>query len=191
MNLLHKSNCSIKELTYTISSFIKYEFLPKDHLLFRLGDKGEKYYIILKGSVSILIAKDIKMDLTEEEFFKFVKKLISNNEAEILYKTIIHNVNVFPNVCEMAYQKSTDGLKTIRQMSTKNSFINKIITVTDLVENPHLSLEDYINLNLPNINEKDKKERKQTTVFKYFNVVTLKAGDTFGEVALTSTSQKR
>jgi hypothetical protein len=191
MTLLHKSNCSIKELTYTISSFIKYEFLPKDHLLFRLGDRGEKYYIILKGSVSILIPKDMKMDLTEEEFFKFIKKLISNNETEILYKTLIHNINVFPNVYEMTNQKSSDSFRASRQMSVRNSFPNKIITESDLEENPNFSTEEYINMNLPVINEKDKKERKQATIFRYFNVVTLKAGDTFGEVALTSSSQKR
>ena len=153
VNLLKKSGCSIKELTFTIASSIKYESLKRDFILFRLGDKGEKYYIILKGAICILNAKDLKMDLTEDEYLKYIIKLKSSNEVELLYRTLIHNHQVFPTVYEKYYQKPIERTRgTTRHVSTRNSLNTKIIVnkdYDDVRESHQISVDDYINHNLP------------------------------------------
>ncbi len=57
------------DLVHIISQTMKYEFHLEKHILFKYGDKGEQFYVILQGSVDILVAKDLKMMMSEEEYF--------------------------------------------------------------------------------------------------------------------------
>lgn len=45
----------MSEFTRTCLESLSYEFMPKETAIFHLGDKGDKFYIILKGSVSICV----------------------------------------------------------------------------------------------------------------------------------------
>lgn len=38
-----------------IAETLSYEFIKKDHTVFNQGDKGDKFYIIIEGEVSIKI----------------------------------------------------------------------------------------------------------------------------------------
>lgn len=196
INLLKKINCSLKELISTVAYKMEYEFLKKDHILFKFGEKGEKYYIILRGQVSILIAKDIKLDLSEEEYVKYVNKLISNDELELLYRTLIHNNTVYPKVYDKYYKQNIEKARLSR-VGTVTTEKNDLPLRRDTINeaflstlNKNFNVEEYINNNMPTITN-TKRERSSITIFKYFNILTLKSGDAFGEIALTSNSQKR
>ena len=205
IEILSKINCSLKELLSTISNSINYEFLDKNNLLFKIGDIGDKYYIILKGQLSILATKDIKVDITEEEYLKYLLKLKHNGENELLYKTLIHNKGVYPDIYEEYYEKLQEkgcvrkklSKRFSTQKNTKFMFnsIKRKNNLKDFVlenENITVTVNEYINKNYPTLSGyNDKKEKKTVIVYKYFHVVTLKSGDAFGEVALTSSSQKR
>ena len=45
----------LSEFTRTCLESLSYEFIPKETAIFHMGDKGDKFYIILKGSVSICV----------------------------------------------------------------------------------------------------------------------------------------
>ena len=46
-----------KESFYKLLKCLQYERLKGHEILFRKGDKGDKFYIILKGSVKVMIPK--------------------------------------------------------------------------------------------------------------------------------------
>jgi len=60
-----------------------------------LGDIGDKFYIILKGKVSILLDRQIKINLTEEEYYMHLLKLRKYNEINFVNKTIDANKKIF------------------------------------------------------------------------------------------------
>ncbi|KAL4505386.1 hypothetical protein ABPG72_002448 [Tetrahymena utriculariae] len=99
-----KANCS-----RIILNNIKYRFYKKNECVFRVGDKGGSYFIVLKGSVHCLIPdlkKDDKGDDQDDDFFtnnsrpsdhsteqnqKFQKANLNNDNQQISYERKIQN----------------------------------------------------------------------------------------------------
>ena len=92
-NLL-KSNCEdnmnpqkntdnyIKLLKY-VSENINYESNYSNRLIMRYGDKGDKYYIILHGLVSIIIPFKINIELSFHEYSRYIALLLLYKEFEL------------------------------------------------------------------------------------------------------------
>ena len=57
------------ELLHKIAIYLKCEQIKKNTLVCRLGEIGDKFYLIFQGSVGILIPRELKFKLSEEEFF--------------------------------------------------------------------------------------------------------------------------
>ena len=62
MNIISKEkNLKICEnLIEQISIHLRHEFIPKNNLVCRYGERGEKFYIILKGKITFLVPKPSK-----------------------------------------------------------------------------------------------------------------------------------
>ena len=74
-----------------ISKIIKYISIPKNNYVLRLGEKGNAFYLILKGKVSIMVAEFKKIYLTIEDYLIFLLKLFYFKEKELLKETIFVN----------------------------------------------------------------------------------------------------
>jgi CRP-like cAMP-binding protein len=74
-----------------ISKVIKYVSIPKNNYVLKLGEKGNAFYLILKGKVSIMIAEYKKIYLTIEDYLIFLLKLFYFKEKELLKETIFLN----------------------------------------------------------------------------------------------------
>ena len=74
-----------------ISKVIKYVSIPKNNYVLKLGEKGNAFYIILKGKVSIMVVEYKKVYLSIEEYLIFLLKLYYFKEKELLKETIILN----------------------------------------------------------------------------------------------------
>ena len=81
------------DLLSRVSTHIKYEKHPKNKVLMRFGDKGDKYYIILSGSVSILIPHEQVTHLSVVDYMKYLILLYIGKENELLSKTITSNAS--------------------------------------------------------------------------------------------------
>lgn len=89
------SENNYEELLKNISFVMKYEGILTGKIFLRYGDKGEKFYILLKGKVAILIPKDEKMDLSEEEYCLYLLNLRKYGEVELMSKCVNQNKGVF------------------------------------------------------------------------------------------------
>ena len=84
-------NISMNEMMGRLVEHIKYEKKLKDNILFKEGDKGDKFYIILKGEVGILIQKERIINCTPLEYLKYLIVVYLHQEKNMVYKMIINN----------------------------------------------------------------------------------------------------
>ena len=82
---------NVDNTIFKISNVIKYVSIPKNNYVLKLGEKGNAFYLILRGKVSIMIAEYKKVYLTIEDYLIFLLKLFYFNEKELLKETIFLN----------------------------------------------------------------------------------------------------
>lgn len=94
-NMLRSVTENYEDLLFNIASALKYEKIPADRVLCKFGEKGRKFYIILKGKCTILLPKEDKVVLTHDEFYDYILRLKKYKEKEILGKVLSYNKNTY------------------------------------------------------------------------------------------------
>lgn len=51
-------------------------------MVFKLGDQGDKFYLIAKEVVSIIIKKEIRVQISKKEYIEHLNYLYEHNERE-------------------------------------------------------------------------------------------------------------
>jgi len=204
-NIVQKTSSILK----SIASKITLERFPANRIIFKEGDKGDKFYIIVKGKVNIIKMIEENVYLSEEEYLAYLEKLKSHKEKFLLQKVIATNLAVYP-VPNFSYSKNilrlkksilVDEINIFGAQSLFPSLSNEINEIkhereenrTPGVDLNYVSLEDYlIRTNLSDVyNEKYANNRKEVRVPIYKHIKTLYSGDSFGEKALDSYAKKR
>ena len=79
------------KILFSLSMYLKLESKIRDSILFRYGDKGTKFYILLSGKVSILILKETRVEMSFLRYFLHLLLLKMMKEKELVKKTIAAN----------------------------------------------------------------------------------------------------
>ena len=171
MNIINftDNNTVIENFLSKISSNLQSAFFEKNSMLMRIGDLGDYFYIILKGSVSVLVTKVISIHLSHEKFTEHLK-ILYNNEPYLFKGTIKLNRKgpYFLNFNEI---KVYDKKYVIKKLPSLNDYISLI------------SGDRYIN--------ESSKYHSEVKLMCYFKVTELNKGNSFGEIALIDCKQKR
>ena len=148
------------------------EKFQKDSIIIRKDDIGDKFYIILKGSVSIIIVQEKYEYLTQSEYDKYLEKLQLYKEYSLikLVFTFPNPIKGDQNILELIHEE----LSAQSEKQNNNNY-NK---------NEKISAIDYVERIKPEVNNDDTDERKKVKIAIYKIVANLKEGDTFGEIAL-------
>ena len=98
MNVISKEkNMKLSEkIIEQVSIHLQHQFIPKNNIVCRYGEKGDTFYIILKGKVIFLIPKPSKCYLNLEEYIIYLMQLRINNEFELINNLIVQNRIFFP-----------------------------------------------------------------------------------------------
>jgi len=94
-------------LLYKLARKIQYELIKKGDTVFRIGEKGEKFYLILKGNVHILKFVQILREMTSEKYLELLYKLKKDREYYRLKKTLMINrqkFNIDKNQIDTLYE---------------------------------------------------------------------------------------
>ena len=84
-NLVKKADSyHFKDYISILANQITYEFLPKNNVLCRYGDKGKNAYILLDGTLDILIIQKKKVKISEEDYLFYILTLIKYKEFALL-----------------------------------------------------------------------------------------------------------
>ena len=88
-----------------ISLDLKSEKKKKNTFMMRVGDIGKKFYVIISGSVSILVPKVMNVFMTKQQYVLHLELLNSLDEKYLLEKTFKNNESVFTDFKIEDYEK--------------------------------------------------------------------------------------
>ena len=199
-----KKNSEYLENIIKIFHYIK---KLKHKIIVREGEKGNEFFIILRGKVAILVLQPEYYNMTEEEYILHLLKLKKNNENECIKQTIMHNQLIYP--VEENFDSLFKGL--IQRKTTGGVYLDNenILKKADEVSNylklknkemKKISPNDYIKINKidnsiiekSGLNYDEKGNKRNKVVIMGYNLVNyFETGQTFGEVALENSSNKR
>ena len=147
-----KSPISNDKLLYSLSLYLKMENKSKDELIFRYGNKGNKFFIVLEGEISILILKETKALISFKRYFLHLLLLKILKEDELVKKTIMANSKMIYHFDD----KDFDGYYE-KIVNFANKYFNKNNKISDLIDNDNDNDDDGENKdNDNNENEKNK-----------------------------------
>ena len=184
MNIISKEkNLKLSEnLIEQISINLHHEYIPKNNLVCRYGERGEKFYIILKGRVNFFVPKPSKCYLNLEEYVLYLMQLRRNNEFELINNLLVQNRIFFPieddNLDDFLIKELQEYYKFFRKFKksstkivTHYDFNNKLSNKVDI--NDEDTKKDFIsktrNINMEKFEEKEKMKNKKR---KYFSIST-------------------
>ena len=133
-----QKNKYIKLLKY-ISENIIYESFSNKRLIMRYGDSGNKFYLILYGTVSILIPVKISLSMTFYEYCQYIATLLLYKEFELAKNVIRENKHIYSlDIPDIKYiinffnkeeeeNKSIFTNSYIKGIKSAKSITNKII----------------------------------------------------------------
>ncbi len=85
----------IQKIISNLISNLKYEYFPKNKIIYKFGQNYEKFFLILRGKVDILVPNEEEILLTDEEYYRYLLNLRIYNENNIINKIISKNYMTF------------------------------------------------------------------------------------------------
>ena len=130
------------KLLYSLSVYLKIEKRSKDSLIFRFGNKGIKFYVIIKGEVSVLILKEMKVQICFKRYFLHLLLLKMLKEDELVKKSITANAKIKYHFDERDFDSYYEKI---------DNFVNKYLKEKldkkkKSIENNQNDMKDRINL---------------------------------------------
>ena len=154
------------------------EKFPKDKIIMKKDQIGDKFYIILKGSVSIIIVQETFAYLTQHEYDKYLENLKYYKEY-----SLIRLVFTYPNQIKADQNILKDIHEDLLFISNKKNSSNNN-------DYERISPSEFVERIEPKINRNDINVRIKVKIATYKIVANLKEGDTFGEIALNKNDKE-
>jgi CRP-like cAMP-binding protein len=171
IEILKRQNENYKETLINIAYAMQYVFLHEYKVLFRYGEKGDAFYIILKGMVNVVIPNQKEYMLSKDEYIEYLCMLSHYGEKELLSKCLEMNKYI-TNVTENEIKEY------LLKYRKKYPFIEGYLTA------------DYSEKVKPFTRNTEEK-RKALQIYTFHHVKQMKTGDIFGDLALDSNNNKR
>ena len=195
------------------AKILKYKQNEENQIIVEEGDKGDSFYLLLKGSVTFLVSRPNVYQMTKEEYMIHLFKLRKNNSMELLKQCLQFNLLVFPIeenfdvLLKNIVHKKTKGGEFLDNERICNAAkeLYDYIKTHDYSKDKKITIEEYINRNkvvLENKNEEkknqflhmekgNKKDKKTVTIPNFIVIGKCGIGECFGELALEQSGGKR
>lgn len=109
-----------KAILYCFAKNMKTQKLAKDEKLFDFGDFADKFYLIIKGKVSVLAPMKKMVLLSQREYYEYLDNLLNDDEIPLL--DLILNNNLETNSFE-----SLDDFLKYKFIISKINFKNDLL----------------------------------------------------------------
>ncbi|CAI2384393.1 unnamed protein product [Moneuplotes crassus] len=162
-----------EDLVRKCAKVMKLEEYEANKIVFNYGEIGTKFYLVIKGSVKVLIPCTKKLDLTFKEYVKFLKE----NEGLVL---TVNGTKFF------SYPYPIDRIRM-------NPLFREATEIdSDLVDEIYKSVsKKELKAAVLNLYKKLKSKKKESYHLHFLTSVKhLKAGDQFGELALLNSKPR-
>ena len=198
------------EIVSSLSLLLRSERKPQNNLVFKYGDKGTKFYIVLYGKCSVIVPKENTIKMSIMHYIKYLLYLNHVHEDELMIMTV--GTNKFKYSIDLYFTN-----KLIHFLSNCNSEqiinlntsllspkdISKIkefyaqLQKEPIYDKQNVSPKKYIEITSYNqkiLFDEDEIEcpfDKDLTIYSYIELTDKKQGDIFGEIALQNSIGKR
>jgi len=166
------------KLLFSLSKYLKMESKPKNTILFRYGNKGTKFFIVFSGELSVLILKEMKVNISYTRYFihllslkllkedgllnkiissNFGKNCIGKNEFDIYYENINKFVNKYfgkfsnKNRYFFPQENEDENIKPFISNYNQRNHYKELLEDLDLILDSELSSSE----------EEEKEEKKE------------------------------
>ena len=209
INILKFSEEEFETNLIESAKILKYSDKEKNEIVVEEGDKGDSFYLLLKGSCVFLVSKLTTYEMTKEEYMFHLFKLRKNNSNELLRQCLLYNNLSFPidesfdvlikNIVNkktkggefLDNENIINGAKELYNYLKKNTTNKtKIKSIEEYIERNKVILKEEKNLTIEE-KEKLKKEKKAVQIPNFIIIGKCGKGDTFGELALEKSGGKR
>ena len=207
VNILKLTNEDFNFNLQECAKILNYSQKEGNIIIVEEGEKGDSFFLILKGSVTFLVSKKEQYEMTKQQYILHLFKLRKNNSNELLKQCLQLNSLVFPiedsfdNFLKSIVKKKIKDIELIENklIYSKAKELYNYITNNNKKET-NITIEDYINRN--NIenedeeseysNDKEKEQIKKIVIIPNYIVIgKCGIGETFGELALEKRGGKR
>jgi len=96
-------------IIYNIAKNIKFRSLSKGETIFNIGEKGDNFFLIFKGSFKILKLNQFVKELTIKEYLEYLSNLKNENEEYLCNKII----NLNKSIMNLESEKIEDLLELL------------------------------------------------------------------------------
>mmetsp|Transcript_34700 Transcript_34700/g.34337 ORF Transcript_34700/g.34337 Transcript_34700/m.34337 type:complete len:126 (-) Transcript_34700:1020-1397(-) len=103
----------------TLFKSMKYKYFHEKQTIFKFGDFGDQFFIILKGRIGVRVPKTIKQSFTRHELFKFI---LSNHEFIDLQNPNNLKINEFSEISEGILDPKHEEMRQKLNQESKSSF---------------------------------------------------------------------
>ena len=211
VNLLKFTNEDFDFNIKECAKILKYKQNEENQIIVEEGDKGDSFYLLLKGSVTFLVSTPNVYQMTKEEYMLHLFKLRKNNSMELLKQCLQFNLLVFPIednfdvlLKNLAHRKTKGGeFLDNENICNAGKELYNYIKNHDYSKDKKITIEEYINRNNVVLEDKSegnnflkeeklyKKDKKTVTIPNFIVIGKCGTGECFGELALEQSGGKR
>ena len=111
---------NLKKILYNLATELVYEYFDSNKIVFKHGDPPDKYYILLKGEVDIIVPNEIEVMMSEYEYFNYILRLYKYQEHSLLKKVLNKNYGVYPLNKKLLEDWVNTAYNTIRHLKKES-----------------------------------------------------------------------
>jgi len=115
----------LEKILYNLTMKLKYEYVEKNKIIYLHGTYPEKFYIILKGEVDIIIPNEMEVMMTEYEYYYYILRLYKFQEHSLLEKVLNKNYDIYPLDKKLLEDWIQTGFNTLVNLE-RESEMNRI-----------------------------------------------------------------
>ena len=153
---------NLQKILFNLSTGLEYEYFDTNKIIFKHGDITDKYYILLKGEVDIIVPNEIEVMMNEYEYFFYILRLYKYQEHSLLKKVLNKNYGIYPLNIKLLEDWIQTAYNTLRHLKketqingtiTKKKPVHKYIPSYDNAEELFNRLEKQKKINLLMMNK--------------------------------------
>ena len=157
-----------------VSEHLIYEKYESKRLVMRYGDIGDKFYIILHGLVSIIIPIRISMQLTFNEFSRYIARLILFQEYELAKITMRENKHIYnidlPDIKFIIHYINKNSDESINEKEDYRNYYSGIKSAKNVFRQTGKNLMKYITTKIEEVDENNYKNKNKINFIRNIKI---------------------
>ena len=115
----------LETILYNLAVKLEYDYIEKQKIVYRHGDDPDKYYIILKGEVDLIIPNELEVMMSDYEYYYYILRLYKYQEHSLLETVLNKNYDLYPLNKKLLEDWIQTAFNTLLNLEKENE-LNKI-----------------------------------------------------------------